>query len=481
MDLKLHPKQFMALSSEADELFFGGAAGGGKSYLIRVVASVYADQIPGCQVYLFRKVLPDLIKTHVDGPGGFRTLLADWIDSGKVQIVGEEIRFSNGSKIYLCHCQDDTDRFKYLSADINVLLVDELTTFNEVVYRFLRSRVRAGEIQVPAGFKFPFPRIICGSNPSGIGHTWVRRTFVSPEAPYALWRAPRAEGGMLRQYIPSLLEDNPSIDSGYEARLHGLGSDALVNAYRYGFWDQVEGAFLDCFGPKNVVSPIELPPWWNRSMAFDWGSYDPFSFGWYAVVGKEGYKARDGRGETVELPSGAGICYRGWYGADKQGKGLKLTPSQIAQGLRGREAEKISYRITGKDCFAHRGGPSIAELFAKEGFAFRPGDNNRIAGWTEFRRRIVGDERGPLLYWFESCRDEIENIPLLQHDENNPEDAADGNDHIPEQTRLWCMSRPLASAAPRPVQEQTIQPKMPTINDLWAARDRQLRRSRSYR
>ena len=482
VNLGLWPKQKMALESSADELFYGGAAGGGKSHLIRVIAILYASMIAGCQIYLFRKVLPDLLKTHVEGPGGFRELLAPWIRDGRVQIVGEEVRFWNGSKIYLCHCQDDSDRFKYLSADIHVLLIDELTTFNEIVYRFLRSRVRSAGIVKPADFKYPFPRIISGSNPSGVGHTWVRRTFVSPQKPFAIWKAPEDEGGMTRQYIPALLEDNESIDAGYESRLMGLGSEALVNAYRYGFWDQVEGAFFDCFGPKNIIDPMPLPDWWNKSQSFDWGRYDPFSAGWFVTVGKEGYEAMDARRHRIELPSGSGILYRGWYGADKQGRGLKMEPHAIGQGFKARECgERLSYRVTGKDCFAHRSGPSIAELFAQQGIYFRPGDNSRIPGWLEMHRRFVGDERGPQLFLFASCRDEIEQIPLMQHDEHNPEDAAQNNDHVGEMTRIWCMSRPMASSAPKPPEDTKIIPTMPTYNELWKEHDRGRKRRASYR
>jgi hypothetical protein len=54
---------------------------------------------------------------------------------------------------------------------------------------------------------------------------------------------PPDEGGMPRQFIPAQLEDNPSMtrdDPGYENRLLGLGSEALVKAMRYGDWDIIE-------------------------------------------------------------------------------------------------------------------------------------------------------------------------------------------------------------------------------------------------
>src|SRR5258707_584194 len=140
IDLDLHPKQGEALQSQATEILYGGAAGGGKSHLIRAAAIIWCATVPGLQVYLFRRISEDLVRNHIEGPKGFRALLGPWVTNGFVHIVEDEIRFWNVAKIYLCHCKDEKDRFKYLGAEIHVLLIDELTTFSEIIYRFLRGR-----------------------------------------------------------------------------------------------------------------------------------------------------------------------------------------------------------------------------------------------------------------------------------------------------------------------------------------------------
>jgi len=65
------------------------------------------------------------------------------------------------------------------------------------------------------------------------------------------------------------------------------------------------------------------------------------------------------------------------------------------------------------------------------------------------RQRILGTEEGPMLVVFDTCRDFIRTVPVQQHDPMRPEDLdTKGEDHIADETRYACMSRPLI-ARPR--------------------------------
>lgn len=477
IDTHLHPKQMAAFTSEATEILYGGAAGGGKSHLMRMAAIVWCSEIPGLQVYLFRRIRDDLIKNHMEGPNGFRAVLAGWVSCGFVTIVEDEIRFWNGSKIYLCHCKDEKDRFKYQGAEIHLLLVDELTHFTDKIYRFLRNRVRMVGIEIPEKYKNRFPRIICGANPGGIGHQFVKMTFIDGQQPMKVYEAANSEGGMLRQFIPAKLEDNPSMaenDPGYDARLHGLGSESLVRAMRYGDWDIIDGAFFDNFRKdRHVVRPFPVPDHWMRFRAGDWGSAKPFSFGWYAVASDDFIA-----GPGIVIPRGALVRYREWYGiaTDKEGKhipnqGLKMNADQVGSGVRDRDSgDLIAYGVLDPAAFAQDGGPSIAERMmrgttGKNGATFRPADNKRVTargamgGWDQMRARLDGDGDGrPMLFFFETCTHAIRTIPALQHDEDRPEDLnTDMEDHPADEVRYACMSRPWVKNAPN--QAKKPQPK----------------------
>jgi hypothetical protein len=423
---------------------------------MRIAAIVWCTAIPGLQVYLFRRIRDDLVKNHMEGPKGFRAMLAGWVVQGWCTIVEDEIRFWNGSKIYLCHCKDEKDIYKYQGAEIHVLIVDELTHFSETMYRFLRNRVRMVGITLPADYVGKFPRILCGANPGNIGHLWVKMTFVTSGKPMELRRMPANEGGMLRQYIPARLEDNPSMgedDPGYELRLEGLGSAALVQAMRWGDWDVIEGAFFDCWDAKrHVVTPFAIPQDWLRFRSGDWGSAKPFSFGWWAVVGDR-FKLPS----VGWLPRGCMVRYREWYGCQdgKPNTGLKLHAEEVGKGIWEREKNdpRLSYGVLDPAAFAEDGGPSINERIMRGSGGkvfFRPADNKRVpsrgalGGWDQMRARFVGDDEGlPMLVCFSTCTDSIRTIPALQHDKDRPEDLdSDMEDHAGDDWRYGCMSRP---------------------------------------
>lgn len=498
LELELHEKQGVAFQSKATEILYGGAAGGGKSHLMRVVAIFMCLRIPGLQVYLFRRVRDDVIAGHIEGPQGFPMMLAPLIERKLVQIVGDEIRFWNRSKIHLCHCKDEQDRFKYLSTEIHVLLIDELTTFSEVIYRFLRNRVRAVGLEVPEAWKGRVPRIICSSNPGNVGHLWVKNTWIDRAEEGEIWLAPEEEGGMNRQFIRALLEDNPSMtqdDPGYEYRLAGLGSEALVRAMRWGDWDIVEGAFFPEFDKLlHVIEPFDIPSHWTRFSSLDWGSARPFSHGWYAVADDTEIPVPDaGRwpkclrfdDRTIRFPRGAVIRYREWYGMtpNRPNVGVKLTAEEVAQGILQKESdrERLSYRVADPSMFSQDGGPSLAERMyrATNGrLNFRKADNRRvpraghIGGWDQCRAYLVGRETCPLFFCFPTSVHLIRTLPALQHDEARIEDVAtDMEDHAPDEWRYALMSRPYVTA-----QQEEKRPRWPhelSFDEIVARRTRE--------
>lgn len=446
--LKLQYKQGLAFLSLATEILYGGAAGGGKSHLMRVAAIAWCVLIPGLQVYIFRRTFPDLFKNHMTGPTSFPVLLADWMQSKwcKINYRDNEIRFYNGSIIHLCHCQYEHNVYDYQGAEIHVLMIDEITQWLESMYTYLRGRVRMIGITPPPEYAGLFPRILCSGNPGGIGHNWVKAMWIELAKAMSIRTMPPSEGGMRRQFIPALLTDNPRLieqDPLYSDRLSGLGSPALVRALREGDWDIVAGGMFDDVWKKeiHIIQPFEIPPSWPIDRSFDWGSAKPFSVGWWAESdGTEFYQA----GRRTSVPPGTLFRINEWYGWNgKPNQGLKLSDAGIAQGIVYRQEEMgIHHRVSpgpaDSSIFTEVNGDSPALIQERHGVTWVPADKRpgtRVHRWSLMRERFQNSLKPrmeePGLFIFDNCQQFIRTVPVLPRDLKKPDDLdTDAEDHV---------------------------------------------------
>jgi len=439
MELPLHPKQLKFIGSLANEVFFGGAAGGGKSYVLRADAIIWCMQVPGIQVYLFRRLYKDLLRSHMAGPSSFPILLREFIEDKLVRInySANEIIFENNSKIVLAHIQHETDLENYLSQEINIALFDEASTFTEKMYRFIRSRVRIGGLQIPDEFKGRLPRIGLASNPRGPMHSYLKTGWVDAAQPETVFTAPALDGGMLREYIPSRIDDNPTLTSNdpqYKERLMGMGDPDIVLAYLEGDWNAVEGAALNMWDSAvHILDPFDIPFSWKIKRGYDYGYSAPYSVLWMAISNGESYINSEGRECT--LPKGSCIFIRELYGDDGQEHGLKEDVRLTAQKIKMIEMTDLSGKQISKgpadtSIFNSEQGPSIASIMGEEGIGWtrankRPG--SRVIGLSTMRQMLTEATKEfperPCMYIFNTCPRLISHLPLLSVDEKSGEDV----------------------------------------------------------
>lgn len=458
INLTLQPKQGEAFLSLATEILYGGAAGGGKSHLMRVFAIHWACIVPGIQIYIFRRNYADLYKNHMQGPTAFPAMLHPYVEAGLCNIRSDNtIRFWNGSQINLCHLQHKKDLQKYQGPELHVLLMDELTHFTEEEYRFLRGRCRVTGLNIPPEYKHLLPRILCGTNPGSIGHNWVKAAFVDSAAPMAMTKMDKSEGGMLRQFIPALLEDNFALmesDPDYGDRLEGLGNPALVKAMRTGDWNIVAGGALDDVWTSKAVLPrFKIPHDWYIFRTFDWGSTHPFSYGLWAVANGEDVTMKDGR--VLMFRPGSLIRVAEWYGTKKPGsnKGLKMGVKRIAAGILELERELCQLGWLAKMPTLGRAdgqifnttdpdADSFATQFENAGVYWSAADKSpgsRAQGLQLVRDRLENvqkDEEGEGLYFMENCLAAISTLPVLPRDPKKPDDVdTKAEDHVYDDVR----------------------------------------------
>ncbi len=459
----LHPKQRTAFETSATEVLYGGAAGAGKSHLMRRAAITWCQWVPGLQVYLFRREFPDLYRNHMAGAGSFRTMLADAELRGEVKIVEgkNQIRFANGSVINLSHCQKSSDVYGYWGAEIHVLMIDELTQWTREMYTTLRSRVRIGGLQVPAWLRGRFPRILCGTNPGQIGHNWVKADFIDLAPPLTCTPMPDEDGGLVRQFIPGRLEDNPSMtenDPKYRGRLLGMDDHALAQAMLYGDWSIAAGSMFDDLWADryHIVAPFAIPTSWYVDRSFDWGSSKPFSVGWWAE--SDGPPAILADGTERYYPRGTVFRIAEWYGVERDaaGKpkpdvGLRMLAVDVAKGIRTRERrEPWGARVVPGPAdpaiYAVENGNSIGADMQGAGVAWVEADKapgSRKTGWEAIRKRLAyarpdhdGYGEQPALYVFNTCLDSIRTVPTLPRSDRDRDDVnTAAEDHAGDEWR----------------------------------------------
>lgn len=427
------------------EVFFGGARGGGKTDSMiggdwPIHAQRYGKAAKGV---FFRRELPQLESAIERSKDIYYKLGAKWNEQKKTWI------FPNGATLKFRPLERDSDAEKYQGHDYTRVYFEELTNYpSPKPVMKIKATLRSGA-GVPVGFR-------ATGNPGGPGHNWVKARYIDPDP--SGWKIVKDDDGLERVYIPSKLTDNKQLtdnDPLYISRLKQAGSEQLVKAWLDGDWNIIDGAFFDCWSNKNILQPFKVPDHWMKFVSFDWGSYRPFSAGWWAVVDNDYIH----KGQVI--PRGSLIRYREWYGSKAPNVGLKLTAEQVGQGIKERTGEDITYWVADPAIMAEDGGPSISE---RTKIPWRKADNKRVSGkgqmggWDQMRARLIGEDDKPLIYCFSTCTDSIRTIPVLQHDQNKPEDLdTDGEDHAADEWRYACMSRPWVPAI-----EQTQKPK-----DRW--------------
>lgn len=413
LTLSVTKKQALFLAATADEVLYGGAAGGGKSYGQVVDAFLYALRYPKSRQLLLRSSFPALERSLI-----LTALEIIPVSLAKYHSTKHKLQFVNGSLLEFGYLAADSDVTMYQSAEYDVIRFDELTHFTEYQYLYMLSRLR-GTSGYPKQMKST-------TNPGSRGHTWVKARFISPAPPLTVFGEDRT-----RLFIPARVEENRFLmekDADYLARLSLLPENEK-KALLYGEWDIFEGQFFGEFSrAQHVVPPSQIPPYHKRFRSLDYG-LDMTACLWWAV---------DAEGNLT--------AYRELY---KSG----LTLSEAAREILALSPpeEKIAYTVASPDLWNRRQdtGQSGVEIMAAEGLCgLIRADNRRVPGWRVLREYL----RGQKIRFFETCVHVIRTLPALLYDPHVPEDASDRPHeitHAPESVRYAVMSRPPLTILPK--------------------------------
>ena len=113
------PKQRLFHASCADEVLFGGAAGGGKSKAIVMDALLRCLTYPRTHAYVFRRTYGELEDTVI------REARASYPEGlGRYNAARHEIALPNGSMIHFRSCAHVQDVYGYKVVEIQWLYFD---------------------------------------------------------------------------------------------------------------------------------------------------------------------------------------------------------------------------------------------------------------------------------------------------------------------------------------------------------------------
>jgi hypothetical protein len=476
-------KQSIAHSCPAEDMFYGGAAGGGKSDYIVHDPIYHCLQNPGAEALLLRrewKEIRRLIRRSRD--------ILDKTGQATYHAGERQWSFNNGSIFTFGHAQHEDDIEKYTGDEYSWIGLDEGPTFTPYQTEYISSRNRSS--------KGIWPRQRKTGNPKGVSFWDFKMRYVEPPdrdvelvawfdedaaladnaasrdyGTYWRWYAPgtrgnpaelidrgrgiilvwrphptpalekrnklRAERGDKQLempticWIPSYVQDNPYLyeDGNYERGLAASLGEDLADALLEGNWDRFEGqAFPEFKIERHVVPPISIPEHWATRV---WGGMD---WGW-AKPGCHLWAVQNPENQQI-------IVYREIYEDHKTDgdwchdiKERTLFPERLRFTL----ADPSMWKTDSSD-----EGLSKAAIYRRNGVILEPGNNDRVPGWSQVHNRLALDPVTgvPGLVVTENCVNLIRTMQAAVVDDTRPEDVdTECEDHALDALRYLLMAK----------------------------------------
>lgn len=189
-------KQLAFLLCPRSEVFFGGAAGPGKTDGL-LMSALQLVELPNYHALLLRRTFRQLNQTN-----SIMNRARQWLSNTDAVFRESDKRFTfpSGATITFGNLDSDDDVYQYDSSEFQFIGFDELTSFTEPQYTYLFSRLRATKDN-------PVPlRMRSASNPGNRGHDWVKGRFMIGQPQEVLQR-----DYPTRFFLPARISDNPHI------------------------------------------------------------------------------------------------------------------------------------------------------------------------------------------------------------------------------------------------------------------------------
>ena len=401
------------LAAPEKDVLYGGAAGGGKSFAMLIDPLRYCHK-KAHRALILRRTMPEL-RELIDKS---REIYPKAFDGAKFKEVEKVWNFPSGAKVEFGFLEKESDVYRYQGQAYSWIGFDEITHLpTEFGWNYLASRLRTTDPEIETYLR-------CTANPGGSGASWVKKRYVEAAEENTTFVG---SDGLTRKFIPAKLSDNPFLaeDGKYETMLKSLPATQRKQLLE-GNWDVAEGAAFTEFDVSlHVIPPFEIPVWWERVKAIDYG-YSSESCCLWGVV--------DPDDKTL-------LIYRELYQKGLTGEALADRIHQMEEN----EVRSIP-GILDTAAWAKTGysGPTIGEMLTRAGHKLRRADKNRVAGKVLIHEYLRTTTSGrPRLQIFNNCVNLVRELQSLPLSKTNPEDVdTHASDHAYDALRYMIMSRP---------------------------------------
>lgn len=467
--ITLSPQQQWFTRSKADIVFYGSARGPGKTFAAMLKAQSRLAYRNNWRGAVFRRRFVEIsktIRTEVEKTSQYIEN-SQWFQYS----WGAEPKVYNpvtNSTLYFSAADRPEDAQKFQGANLHDIYVDEPQNMDPGVLEAMYAILR----RVVGDWK---PQIHYMANPSGPGHSWLKKRFIDPArkirhdgnvvygpdaSQYAnrddfrydeksgLWfwtnpvggenvalsqhwrfreRLKSGKPGLVIESILSGTDANPAMDAEeYHQRLEGISSPTLLKAWRDNNWDVRAGEFYP-----------ELGAW----------CYDDVTRTGYSL----GVEKRDAVICSIDPGWKTGIV---WGAVDEYGEIdvfdaqllIGHTPDSIARFIKSRHPKLFQDTIflmdPSADNWSASSGISIADAYRQEGVRVITQEvrNDRVNGW--YILRYLGND-GFLRIDPKKASAAVDSLSGLTDHPTTPNDAeknagdkfSDDGDHVADALR----------------------------------------------
>ena len=430
------PRQELMLMCPADETFFGGAKGGGKTDgalgAVLKQLRLARDFNSTARMVFFRRSYNELDEVIQRTHEIFPALGGQWKAGEKTWV------FHGYGRLKMRFLEKDIDVMRYQGHSYDLILMDELGNYaTAFCYNHMLSCLRS-PMGVPS-------RMIGTGNPGGPGQRWIKKRFIAGKIPDHIHlytqKALLPNGKVYelkttRCFIPSNVMDNRywmENDPRYIARLAAL-PEHLRRAFLNGDWDVSIGQAFGEICDDHKCKPFLIPQDWIRFASLDWGFVKPYSLGLWAL---------SPRGRLYRIGEDYG-CVEGL-----EDEGVKLSVHKAARRfIKILTSMGIDRVHADPELWKRTGYPKTrAKLFEEEGLPLIPANRDRLTSKQAFHDMLQNylEDGLPQIQIFDHCSDWWRTVPTLMSDKNNIEDVdTKSEDHVYDDTRYAIMSREVA-------------------------------------